>query len=217
MSSSGLAMASSRAGGREADLLRLMNDARTRVIVDSLARGPQRACRLEELRGLARSTLYRRLGELTELGVVSSHRVTQFPLRIEYSLTATGRVTLAHELLIERERHRRMGATSQAGTPTSLDDLVQLLAPLTHMRRGAHGVCRVEELVTDGLDRAGNILAGDTLVHAPDTIAPDARIAGTPSAWDNALLLADSRRLTIAGDRRLGRAVLSALEAPLRT
>jgi DNA-binding HxlR family transcriptional regulator len=203
-------------GGRIEEILRLMANTRARSIVQSLADGPRRSCELEEIDGLARSTLYRRLGELSSLGLVKSHRLTEFPLRIEYALAPTGRVALANELLIERERLWRMaGVPPSTGSYASLVEIVGLLAPLARTSSQLQGCCVFEELTERPPSRTVTVRIEDTLVVC-DAPTADARITGTPPAWDDALLFSRRGRLQIAGEAHLARAALAAIRAGLR-
>src|SRR3981081_949773 len=105
------ALPPSRSGLNVAAVPRLLANERTRTIVLELADGSRRPSELERLQGVVRSTLFARLGELTALGIVTSSRSAEFPLRVEYRLSEIGRRLLANELLIERQERRKLART----------------------------------------------------------------------------------------------------------
>lgn len=197
---------------------RLLVDERTRAIVRALADGPRRPSELEALRGIVRSTMYARLGELTELGIVASDRLTEFPLRVAYRLNDGTRPVLAHELLIER-RERRMLARLGPGVEAALSNVLRLLAPVSRVPGGGSATCVLVE--HDPPERAHVVrLIVETgriaLSDPPGPTMADARVQATPEEWDDALLSGPTPELRVRGDEDLAHTLVTALGAPLR-
>lgn len=193
--------------------MRLLADERVRAIVRSLAAGPQRPSQLEQIPSLARSTLYLRLGELTGLGLMISRRISEFPLRMEYCLTPSGRTALANELLIDRHRRRRI-VRGDTARESGLLDVLGLLAPVAHLTRGTRGICALEEAEVPEPTPAIQLWVSDGIVSLSReavAAAPDVHIAAPPRAWDDALLGGETHGLRIAGDRPLAHATLAAM------
>lgn len=198
---------------------RLLSDRRTQAILLALAEGPRRPCELESLPGIARSTLFLRLGELKTVGVVLARELSQFPLRIAYGLSERGRVALADALLSER-RQQRVLATGTTGA--KLGDLLRCVAPITHVDRAHAGLCVLIEQDTVELDPPVRMLvAGEDMVVLDESELPPSRaavsIAGRPERWERALITGSTDGMNLEGDRDLAAAVLTGLSLALNT
>jgi DNA-binding HxlR family transcriptional regulator len=205
------------AGPYAAAVPRLLGDERTRTIVRALADGPRRPSELECLPGIARSTLYARLSKLTTLGVVATHRVTEFPLRVEYRLNETGRAFLANELLIERQERRRLARTDP-GAEAALGNLLRLLAPVSHPATDREGRCVLVEHEPSGWTHAVRLLVEDrqvTVSECASAVAPHVHVRAASKAWDDALVAGRANGLQIAGDLILAHAVMAAFGSAL--
>jgi DNA-binding HxlR family transcriptional regulator len=218
MAIGGLTNAIDQPAVRGEEIPRLLSDGRIRTVVRELASGPRRPCQLDQLPGLARSTLYLRLGHLADLGFLTRRRVTEFPLRTEYSLTKIGRVALAHELLIDRERHSRIATTAPSiELNSSLEDILRLLAPLALLPAGLRGLCTLEELSARSPPRKISLSINDVIrVGGKSVASPSVLVAGTLATWDDALLSGSHRGLEIVGDVRIATITLAAISATLR-
>jgi DNA-binding HxlR family transcriptional regulator len=196
---------------------RLLADERTRTIALALADGSRRPSELQRLRGMVRSTLFVRLGELTALGVVASNSNGGYPLRVAYQLNTIGRRFLANELLIERqERHKlaRMGPGVEAG----LGNILRLLAPISHPPTDDHGRCVLIEREPSGSTHTVRLLVEGHRIVVSDvasSLDPDVRFSATSQTWEDALVAGDTHGLRVAGDLDLGRSVMGAFGAAL--
>jgi DNA-binding HxlR family transcriptional regulator len=197
---------------------RLLADERTRTIALALADGSRRPSELQRLRGMVRSTLFVRLGELTALGVVASASNGGYPLRVAYQLNTIGRRFLANELLIERqERHKlaHMGPGVEAG----LGNILRLLAPISHPPSDDHhGHCLLIEREPSGSTRTVRLLVEGPRILVSDvasSLDPDVHFSATSQTWEDALVAGDTRGLRVAGDLDLGRSVMGAFGAAL--
>lgn len=196
---------------------RPLADERTMAIVRALADGPRRPSELERLGGVARSTIYARLGELTELGVVASDRLSEFPLRVAYRLNDAARAMLAHELLIER-RERRVLAREGPGVDAALGPLLRLLAPVSHPATDRGGLCVLVEREPSGRRHTVPLLVRDRRIavsQLASAVDPRVRFNGASQAWEEALLAGGTHGLRIVGDTVLGGAVMGAFGAAL--
>lgn len=206
-----------RAGGRGTAARRLLADEWTRVIVRVLADGPRRPSELERLGGIARSTMYARLSQLTALGVVASDRLTEFPLRVAYRLNDAARAMLAHELLIERQE-RRVFARAGPGVDAALGSLLCLLAPVSHLATDRRGRCVLVEHEPSGRTHTVPLLVRDRRIAVSDlasAVDPRVRFNGASRAWEDALLAGGTDGLRVVGDAVLGGAVMGAFGAAL--
>jgi DNA-binding HxlR family transcriptional regulator len=196
------------------DAIGLSANQRTRKIMLVLADGPLAArdvhTRLPELR---RSTLRRRLHNLVLGGLLER----QEPERVQrYALTARAR-QLAMVATLAGRWEWRWSRPEHAVPGSDLVDLLHMLVPVARVSGPMAGICQLH-LEADGVAvpdiylaaRAGGILA---LPRAPESPA-EAVGHATPEAWFDALL-APTRRITVAGDRMLMRAVIGALSAAL--
>jgi DNA-binding HxlR family transcriptional regulator len=196
---------------------RLLVDEGTRAIVRALADGPRRPSELETLRGIVRSTMYARLGELTAHGIVASDRLTEFPLRVAYRLNDAARAMLAHELLIERQE-RRILARTGPGVDAALDSLLRLLAPVSRPATDRGGFCVLVEREPSGRTHAVPLLVRDRRIAVSElasAVDPRVRFNGASRVWEDALLAGGTRGLRIVGDTVLGGAVMGAFGAAL--
>jgi DNA-binding HxlR family transcriptional regulator len=206
-----------RADGRGAAAPRVLADVRTRTIVLALADGSRRPSELEQLRGIVRSTLFVRLGELRALGIVTSARGAEFPLRVEYRLSESGRRSLANELLIERQERRKL-ARAGPGVDAALGSLLRLLAPVSHPATDRRGLCVLVEREPSGQTRTIRLRVEDRRVEVSElagSVEPDVRFSAASEAWEEALLAGGTHGLRMVGDLALGRAVMAAFGAAL--
>jgi len=194
-----------------------LGDERVRAIVRALADGPLQPADLERISGVARSTLYTRLGELAAMGVVVVSQIGGFPLRVCYELSDNGRVAVAGELLGERLQRRRLALPeSEAGC--DLTDLVRLLAPVSRVPRTAEGSCALVEREVDARNGGVWLLARAGRIAVRDRCGRSAAGAeGAPAAWDEVLVAGDCRRLELSGDPVLVRRVLRSLSTAARS
>jgi DNA-binding HxlR family transcriptional regulator len=197
---------------------RLLADERTRTIALALADGSRRPSELQRLRGIVRSTLFVRLGELTGLGIVTSSSNGEYPLRVAYGLNAIGRRFLANELLIERQERRklaRMGPGPEAG----LGNLLRLLAPVSFPAIDRRGSCVLIEREPSGSTRTIRLLVEDRRIAVSEAASsiddPDVRFSAVSRTWEDALVAGDTRGLQVDGDLDLGRSVMGAFGAAL--
>jgi hypothetical protein len=173
---------------------------------------------LETLRGIARSTLYARLGELAAHGIVASERLPEFPLRVAYRLNDARRPALAHELLIER-RERRMLARLGPRAGAELSSVLRLLAPLARVPGAGSATCVLVEHEPPAPAHLARVIVENeriALSDPPGPILAEARVHATPGDWDDALLAGPTPQLGIRGDENLAHTVVAALGAPLR-
>ena len=211
------ALLPSRSGLNVAAVPRLLANERTRAIVLALADGSRRPSELEQLQGVVRSTLFARLGELTALGIVTSSRRAEFPLRVEYRLNESGRRFLANELLIERQELRKL-ARAGPGVDAALGNLLRLLAPVSHPATDRQGHCLLVEHEPSGQTHAVRLLVADHRVAVSElasSVEPDVRCSATSETWENALVAGGTHGLQMAGDLVLGNAVIVAFSLAL--
>ncbi len=211
------ALPPSRSGLNVAVVPRLLANERTRTIVLALADGSRRPSELERLQGIVRSTLFARLGELTALGIVTSSRRAEFPLRVEYRLSEIGRRLLANELLIERQERRKLARTGP-GVDAALGNLLRLLAPVSHPAVDRQGRCLLVEHEPSGQTRAVRLLVEDRCVAVTElagSAEPDVRCSAASQTWEDALLAGGTHGIQMAGDLVLGNAVIVAFSLAL--
>jgi DNA-binding HxlR family transcriptional regulator len=230
MSSAGLEITCERAGSRGVAALppsrsglnvaavpRLLANERTRTIVLELADGSRRPSELERLQGVVRSTLFARLGELTALGIVTSSRSAEFPLRVEYRLSEIGRRLLANELLIERQERRKLARTGP-GVDAALGNLLRLLAPASHPATDRQGRCLLVEHEPSGQTRTVRLLVEDRSIAVTELVSsvePDVRCSAASQTWEEAFLAGGTHGIQMAGDLVLGSAVVVAFGVAL--
>jgi DNA-binding HxlR family transcriptional regulator len=192
----------------------LSANERTRQIMLALADGPLAVrdvhTRLPDLRS---STLRRRLSNLVLGGLLERQELERVQ---RFGLTARAR-DLAMVALLAGRWEWQWFRPDLAVPGSDLIDLLHILAPIARIPAPTAGIC---QLHLDGHDaaapdiylaaRAGSILA---LPQAPAT-RPEAVGHATAEAWCDALLLSD-RRIAVAGNRALMRAVIGALRAAL--
>jgi DNA-binding HxlR family transcriptional regulator len=196
---------------------RLLANERTRTIVLALADGSRRPSEVERLQGIVRSTLFARLSELTALGIVTSSRSAEFPLRVEYRLNESGRRFLANELLIERQERRKLARTGP-GVDAALGNLLRLLAPVSHPATDRQGRCLLVEHEPSGQTHTVRLLVEGRSIAVSEfasSVEPDVRFSAASQTWDDALLAGGTHGLRMAGDLVLGRAVMVAFGAAL--
>ncbi len=211
------ALLPSRSGPNVAALPRLLANERTRTIVLALADGSRRPSELERLQGVVRSTLFARLGELAQLGIVTSSRKAEFPLRVEYRLNENGRRFLANELLIERQERRKLARTGP-GSDAALGNLLRLLAPVSRPATDRRGRCLLVEHEPSGRSHAVGLHVEErrvTVAEPASSVEPDVRCSATSETWENALLAGGTHGLQMAGDLVLGSAVIVAFSLAL--
>ncbi|MGA8364401.1 MAG: winged helix-turn-helix transcriptional regulator [Solirubrobacteraceae bacterium] len=211
------ALLPSRSGLNVAVVPRLLANERTRTIVLALADGSRRPSELEQLQGIVRSTLFARLGELTALGIVTSSRRAEFPLRVEYRLNESGRRFLANELLIERQERRKL-ARAGPGVDAALGNLLRLLAPVSHPSTDRQGRCLLVEHEPSGETHTVPLLVEDRRVAVSklaSSVEPDALCSATSETWENALVAGGTKGLQMAGDLVLCNAVIVAFSLAL--
>ena len=187
---------------------------RTRTIMLALADGPLAVSDMRtRLPELGSSTLRRRLSNLVLGGLLERQELERVQ---RFGLTARARDLAMVAMLAGRWEWQWL--RPEFAVPGSdLTDLLHILAPIARIPGQTSGVC---QLHLDGHDaaapdiylaaRAGSILA---LPEAPATL-PEAVGHATAEAWCDALLLPD-RRIAVAGNRALMRAVIEALRAAL--
>jgi DNA-binding HxlR family transcriptional regulator len=213
------ALLPSRSGLDVARRPRLLTNERTRTIVLALADGSRRPSELERLQGIVRSTLFARLGELTALGIVTSSRRAEFPLRVEYQLNESGRRLLANELLIERQERRKLARVGP-GVDAALGNLLRLLAPVSRLTTDRQGHCQLVEHEPSGQTHTVRLLVADRRVTVSERARPaepDVRCSATSETWENALVAGGTHGLQMAGDLVLGNAVIVAFSLALST
>jgi DNA-binding HxlR family transcriptional regulator len=193
----------------------LSANQRTRKVILALADGPLAAndlqARLPEVR---RTTLRRRLSNLILEGLLERHEVGHTQL---YELTVRAR-HLAMVAMLAGRWEWQWFRPAAAVPASDFIDLLHMLAPIAEVSGPTAGVCQFH-LETDGAAapdvylaaRNGSILA---LTEAPAN-PPEAVGRATPEAWCDALLLPNGG-ISVAGDRTLMLAVISALGAALR-
>ncbi len=211
------ALLPSRSGLNVAALPRLLANERTRTIVLALADGSRRPSELERLQGIVRSTLFARLGELTALGIVTSSRRAEFPLRVEYQLHESGRRLLANQLLIERQERRKLARVGP-GVDAALGNLLRLLAPVSHPATDRQGRCLLVEHEPSGQTHTVPLIVEDRRVAVSElasSVEPDVRCSATSETWENALVAGGTHGLQMAGDLVLGDAVIVAFSLAL--
>jgi DNA-binding HxlR family transcriptional regulator len=211
------ALPPSRSGLNVAAVPRLLANERTRTIVLDLADGSRRPSELERLQGIVRSTLFARLGELTALGIVTSSRSAEFPLRVEYRLSEIGRRLLANELLIERQERRKLARTGP-GVDAALGNLLRLLAPVSHPATDRQGRCLLVEHEPSGQTHTVWLLVDDRRVAVSgfaSSLEPDVRCSAASEAWEDALVAGGTHGIQMAGDLVLGSAVMAAFGVAL--
>ena len=201
----------------DAEILRLVSDGRIRMILAALAGGPLRPVELDRLAGISRETLYKRLHELSEMHMACSSRSCKFPFAVRYELTPAGRVAYAKALLMAREQRRLLAPESPSGGD-DIRALLRLLSAVLRFDAPEQGACLLVEHDPGSEAVEACVLADDrtiTLLERHSTVAFDATVHGTQSAWDSALTHSDSGDLEIAGDHAIARAVLAALQTAL--
>jgi DNA-binding HxlR family transcriptional regulator len=206
------ALPPSRSGLNVAAVPRLLANERTRRIVLALADGSRRPSELERLQGIVRRTLFARLGELTELGIVTSSRRAEFPLRVEYRLNESGRRLLANELLIERQERRKLARVGP-GVDAGLGNLLRLLAPVSRPATDRQGRCQLVEHEPSGQTHTVRLLVADRRVAVSEPaspVEPDVLCSATSETWENALIAGGTHGLQMAGDLVLANAVIVA-------
>jgi DNA-binding HxlR family transcriptional regulator len=211
------ALLPSRSGLDVAALPRLLANERTRTIVLALADGSRRPSELERLQGVVRSTLFARLGELTALGIVTSSRRAEFPLRVEYQLHESGRRLLANQLLIERQERRKLARVGP-GVDAALGNLLRLLAPVSHPATDRQGRCQLVEHEPSGQTHTVLLIVEDRRVAVTElasSLEPDVRCSATSETWENALVASGTHGLQMTGDLVLGDAVIVAFSLAL--
>ena len=193
----------------------LSANQRTRKIMLALADGPLAAndlqARLPEVR---RTTLRRRLSNLILEGLLERQDVGHIQL---YELTARAR-HLAMVAMLAGRWEWQWFRPADAVPANDFIDLLHMLAPIAEVSGPTAGICQLH-LETDGAAapdiylaaRDGSILA---LTETPST-PPEAVGRATPEAWCDALLLPNGG-ISVAGNRTLMLAVISALSEALR-
>jgi len=192
----------------------LTANRRTRKIILALADRPlavkDLCVRLPELR---HTTLRRRLSNLILEGLLERQDVGRIQL---YELTVRAR-HLAIVAMLAGRWEWQWSRPAHAVPASDLIDLLHMLAPIARVSGPTAGVYQVH-LETDAAAvpdiylaaRAGSLLA---LTEAPAT-PPEAVGRATTGAWCDALL-SPNGGITVAGDRVLMHAVISALSSAL--
>jgi DNA-binding HxlR family transcriptional regulator len=193
----------------------LSANRRTRKIMVALADGPLAVRDLQvQLPDVRRTTLRRRLSNLILEGLLERQEVGHIQI---YELTARAR-HLAMVAMLAGRWECQWFKPADAVPATDFIDLLHMLAPIAEVSRPTAGICQFH-LETDGVAapdiylaaRDGSILA---LTEAPAT-PPEAVGRATPEAWCDALLVPNGG-ISVAGDRTLMLAVISALSGALR-
>jgi DNA-binding HxlR family transcriptional regulator len=211
------ALSPSRSGLDVAVVPRLLANERTRTIVLELADGSRRPSELQRLQGIVRSTLFARLDELTALGIVTSSRSAEFPLRAEYRLSEIGRRLLANELLIERQERRKLARTGP-GVDAALGNLLRLLAPVSHPATDREGRCLLVEHEPSGQTHTVRLLVEDRSIAVSELVSsvdPDVHLSASSETWEDALVAGGTQGLEVTGDLVLGDAVMVAFGGAL--
>jgi hypothetical protein len=177
---------------------------------------PRQPSEIQQLAGLARSTLYARLNDLLDIEIIDVARISEFPLRVAYSLTDTGRLALARELLTERS-HRRRLAHRNVSDLGGLDELLGLLVPTARLSRGSKGRCEFVERISDGRRLTVCVVADEGKLRLATTRGRClAHARGTSGEWDAALTDGGRHRLQLVGDVDFARRTVASLRAALR-
>jgi DNA-binding HxlR family transcriptional regulator len=211
------ALPPSRSGLDVAVVPRLLANERTRTIVLELADGSRRPSELQRLQGIVRSTLFARLDKLTALGIVTSSRSAEFPLRAEYRLSEIGRRLLANELLIERQERRKLARTGP-GVDAALGNLLRLLAPVSHPATDREGRCLLVEHEPSGQTHTVRLLVEGRSIAVSELVSsvdPDVHLSASSETWEDALVAGGTQGLEVTGDLVLGDAVMVAFGGAL--
>ena len=194
----------------------LLIDERVKAIVRTMIDEPRQPFVIQRLSGVARSTLYTRLGDLVDLEIVDVERISEFPLRVAYGLTDTGRLVFVGGLLAERA-HRRRLPFDNGEEPGGLAELVGLLAPIARLPRGSKGRCAFVERNPHGRQRTVCLSADAGKLHVVSASGRNlARASGTAGEWDAALTGGGRHRLNLVGDLGFARRTVASLRAALR-
>lgn len=196
--------------------IKLLGDRHTRAILFVLADGALYAAEIgASLVGLGRSSLRRRLRELTLARMLEAHQIGRTR---SYELTRPAR-RLASVAIVAACWEWRWGGPRSRSTAVELREILSLIAPATRLPRSLAGVCRLQ--VQDASGEHGEILLtarDETLcaVTYESQPAPVAQAVGVaaPDGWCEALLSGELPPRT-GGDRQLLAGVLRALAAAL--
>jgi DNA-binding HxlR family transcriptional regulator len=197
--------------------IKLLGDRHTRAILFVLANSALRTAEIADaLLDLGRSSLRRRLRELTLAGVLAADQLDRTH---SYELTCAAR-RLASVAIVAAywEWHWRNAQRPRAAA-VELGEILSLIVPATRVPQSLDGVCRLQ--VHDDRGEGGEVVlmarAGAVRRLSGEPLPPPASRAvgvATADGWCEALLSAELPQQS-CGDRLLLARVLQALAAAL--
>lgn len=160
-----------------------------------------------------RRTLYRRLGEMVDTGVIVRHTSGGVPRATTYELSGRWRHAAVLCMLPAWWEGRHRPAETRAGA-IDLEVPVRAVLPVVDAGRLREG-CRARWVfATDAVPLDLAVARGRLVAAASDGPA-DVTVTGTPSAWALALVGDQREGLHADGDGVVGRAVFEAVRAAL--
>jgi DNA-binding HxlR family transcriptional regulator len=199
----------------DARALDLVGDKWTLLIVRDLAAGPRRFVEIQRvLPGISTEQLRSRLNRMVADGLLTRQRYREVPPRVDYELTERAKDLLPVLGELARWGYRWAWSAPREGEDIDVGAIFRLAPGL--LRPAA----TVDGSVELSVKRAGEppkhyvLRAGGGRVEVEERAAPeaDARVAGTETAWIEALGPEGGRgELTITGEAALAGALLDGL------
>jgi DNA-binding HxlR family transcriptional regulator len=196
--------------------LGVLADRTNRLIIRELGDGPlQTAELIARIPGVNRSTVYKRLGDLTGEGLILRTKSAGYVI---YELTKEIRELVRVSLRAARCEWLRAIASDQARI-SDLPGLLHVVAPLAHVPAGLGGIYLLDIESETTLQRRIYLSAASGRVSAMPTASaarPGAVGRGSPEACLEALLWGDPAHIACEGDLVLAQAILQGFSRVLR-
>ena len=201
----------------DARALDLVGDKWTLLIVRDLAAGPRRFVEIQRvLPGISTEQLRSRLNRMVADGLLTRQRYREVPPRVDYELTERAKDLLPVLGELARWGYRWAWSAPRQGEDIDVGAIFRLAPGLLRISESLSGVVELSVKRSGEPPKHYVLLASGGHVEIEERAAPeaDARVAGTESAWVEALGTEPSREgLTVTGDERLVGALLDGLSA----
>ena len=199
----------------DARALDLVGDKWMLLIVRDLSAGPRRCTELQRmLPGIASEPLRARLKAMVARGLLTRRRYREFPPRVEYELTASGRALLPVLGAIARWGYAWTWTAPREGERIDIGAIVRLTPGLVALPPDICGVATfVVEL--DATRRSSYTLTvdgGRVSIADGEAANAEVRVSGSQERWVAALAPdGDARSLLIVGREPLAALLLDAI------
>jgi DNA-binding HxlR family transcriptional regulator len=201
----------------DARALDLVGDKWTLLIVRDLAAGPRRFVEIQRvLPGISTEQLRSRLNRMVADGLLTRQRYREVPPRVDYELTERAKDLLPVLGELARWGYRWSWSAPRQGEDIDVGAIFRLAPGLLRPPSSVSGVVELSVKRSGEPPKHYVLIARDGHVDVEERAAPeaDARVAGTESAWIDALGPEGTREgLTVTGDERLVGTLLDGISA----